>query len=157
MSGITKLGSDEAISVLTPEFLTLVPGFFANDVEESVRSLQSLLRMCFAQVPSDEDLYFMLGYNVSVPPYVRQGLFSRFVDNDDLLSKIRKPVLITHGTADAIVKPAAAEHQKAGIVHAQLQMIANAGHAPFWDDAPEFNQALRVFIRKVAGLSAALP
>jgi len=157
VSGITKLGSDEAISVLTPEFLTLVPGFFANDVEESVRSLQSLLRMCFAQVPSDEDLYFMLGYNVSVPPYVRQGLFSRFVDNDDLLSKIRKPVLITHGTADAIVKPAAAEHQKAGIVHAQLQMIANAGHAPFWDDAPEFNQALRVFIRKVAGLSAALP
>ena len=29
---VTKLGSDEATSVLTPEFLSLVPGFFAADV-----------------------------------------------------------------------------------------------------------------------------
>jgi len=34
----TKLGSDEAISVLTPEFLYFVPGFFATEVEESVCS-----------------------------------------------------------------------------------------------------------------------
>jgi len=31
----------------------------------------------------------MLGYEVCVPPYVRQGLFSRSINNDDLLSKIR--------------------------------------------------------------------
>src|SRR5713226_2184646 len=68
-------------------------------------SLESLLRMCFAKEPSAEDLYLMLGYNVSVPPYVRQALFSRSFDNDDLLPRIRKPVLITHGADDAIVKP----------------------------------------------------
>jgi hypothetical protein len=48
----------------------------------------------------------MLGYNVCAPPYVRQGLFSRAFHNDDLLPTIRKPVLITHGSADAIVNPA---------------------------------------------------
>ena len=53
------------------------------------------------------DLYLMLGYNLSVPPYVRQALFSRSFDNDDLLPKIRKPVLITHGADEAVVKPAA--------------------------------------------------
>jgi pimeloyl-ACP methyl ester carboxylesterase len=147
VSGVTKLGSDEAISVLTPEFLSLVPGFFSSDVEESVRSLQSLLRMCFAREFSDEDLCLMMGYNVSVPPYVRQALFSRSLDNDDLLPKIRKPALITHGTADAIVKPAAAEQHKAGIAHAQIQMMANAGHAPFWDDPPTFNRGLKAFCR----------
>src|SRR5437867_3252384 len=68
VGGVTKLGSDEATMVLTPEFLSLVPGFFATDVEESVRSLESLLRMCFVQTPSAEDLHLMLGYNVSVPP-----------------------------------------------------------------------------------------
>ncbi|MGH9176848.1 MAG: alpha/beta fold hydrolase, partial [Vicinamibacterales bacterium] len=105
VGGITKLGSDEALSVLTPEFLQLIPGFFATEVEESARSLESLLRMCLVQEPSAADLYLMLGYNLSVPPFVRQALFSRSFDNDDLLPSIRKPVLITHGADDAIVKP----------------------------------------------------
>jgi non-heme chloroperoxidase len=145
VGGVTKLGSDEAASVITPEFLGLIPGFFATDVEESVRSLGSLLRMCFAEEPSAEDLYLMLGYNVSVPPYVRQALFSRSFDNDDLLPKIRKPVLITHGCDDAVVKPAAVDQHKASMAHAQIQMMANAGHACFWDDAAAFNRRLRAF------------
>jgi len=49
IGGITKLGSDEATSVLGPEFLSLVPGFFSTDVEEIVRSLDSLLSMCYVQ------------------------------------------------------------------------------------------------------------
>ncbi|HEX6183460.1 MAG TPA: alpha/beta hydrolase [Pyrinomonadaceae bacterium] len=145
VDGITKLGSDEALSVLTPEFLGLVPGFFSTDVDESVRSLETLLRMCFAREPSAEDLYLMLGYNVSVPPYVRQGLFSRSFDNDDLLPRISKPVLITHGAGDAIVKPTAVEQHRAGLAHAQIQLVADAGHAPFRDDAPAFNRRLREF------------
>ena len=145
VGGVTKLGSDEAMSVLTPEFVSLVPGFFSTDVEESVRSLDSLLRLCFAQEPLPEDLFLMLGYNVSVPPYVRQALLSRSFDNDDLLPKIRKPVLITQGAHDAIVKQSAVDQHKAGLAHAQIQMIANAGHAPFWDDAATFNGGLRAF------------
>ena len=145
VDGITKLGSDEALSVLTPEFLGLVPGFFSADVRESVGALATLLRMCFVQEPSPEGLYLMLGYNVSVPPHVRQAMFSRSFDNDDLLAKLRKPVLITHGTDDPIVRPAAVEQHKAAIAHAQVQMMSNAGHAPFWDDAASFNRRLREF------------
>jgi pimeloyl-ACP methyl ester carboxylesterase len=145
VGGITKLGSDEAMSVLTPELLSLVPGLFATDVEESVRSLVSLLRLFFAEEISAEDLYLMLGCNVSVPPYVRQALFSRSFDNDDLLPKLRKPVLITHGADDAVVKPAAVDQHKAAITHAQIQMMAHAGHACFWDDAATFNRRLQAF------------
>jgi non-heme chloroperoxidase len=145
VGGVTKLGSTEAASVLTPEFLSLIPGFFATETEESVRSLGSLLRLCFFQEPSAEDLYLMLGYNLSVPPYVRQALFSRSFDNDDLLPRIRKPMLIMQGAHDAVVKLAAVEQHKTGLAHAQIQIIANAGHAPFWDDAAVFNQRLRDF------------
>jgi len=145
VGGVTKLGSDDAMSVLTPEFVGLVPGFFATDAEESVRSLESLLRLCFAQEPADDELCLMLGYNVSVPPYVRQGMFSRSFDNDDLLPTLRKPVLITHGAADAVVKPAAVDQHVAALAHAQVQVMPNAGHAPFWDDAATFNQRLRAF------------
>jgi pimeloyl-ACP methyl ester carboxylesterase len=87
----------------------------------------------------------MLGYNVSVPPYVRQGLFSRCFDNDDLLPKIRKPVLITHGAVDAIVKPAAIDQHKTAVPHAQVQLMANSGHAAFWEDVAAFNERLHAF------------
>lgn len=145
IGGVTELGSDDATSVLAPEFLSLVPGFFSAEIEESVRSLASLLRLCFAQEPSAEELYLMLGYNVSVPPYVRQALLSRSLDNDDLLPRIRKPVLIVQGAKDAVVKPAAVEQHKSRLPHAQIQIVPNAGHAPFWDDAAGFNRRLRAF------------
>jgi pimeloyl-ACP methyl ester carboxylesterase len=146
VGGITKLGSDEAMSVLTPEFLSLVPGFFATGAEDSVRSLESLTRLCFAQELSAEDRYLMLGYGVSVPPYVRQALLSRSLDNDDLLPRIRKPVLITQGAEDAVVKLTAVDQHKAGgLNHAQIQIVPSMGHAPFWDDTAVFNQRLREF------------
>jgi non-heme chloroperoxidase len=145
VGGITKLGSDEAMSVLTPEFLSLVPGFFATGVEESARTLESLIRLCLTQEPSPEDLYLMLGFNLSVPPHVRQAMFSRSFDNDDLLPRIRKPVLITHGARDAVVKPTIVDQHKAGMAHAQIHMVPNMGHAPFWDDAAGFNQRLGAF------------
>jgi pimeloyl-ACP methyl ester carboxylesterase len=87
----------------------------------------------------------MLGYNLSVPPYVREALLSRAFDNEDLLPRIRKPVLITHGADDAIVRPAVVEQHKASMPHAQVHLVANAGHAPFWDDPLSFNRRLRGF------------
>jgi pimeloyl-ACP methyl ester carboxylesterase len=101
--------------------------------------------MCLVEEPSAAELYLMLGYNLSVPPYVRQALFSRSFDNDDLLPKIRKPVLITHGAEDAIVKPVVVDEHTASMAHAQVHVMAHAGHASFWDDAPGFKQRLRTF------------
>ena len=145
VGGVTKLGSEAAMSVLTPEFIGLVPQFFSTGTDTSVLGLESLLRLCFTKEPTDAELYLMLGYSVSVPPYVRQGLLSRSFDNDDLLPKIRKPVLITHGAADAIVKPTVADQHKAAMPHAQVQLMANTGHAAFWDDTAGFNDRLRAF------------
>jgi pimeloyl-ACP methyl ester carboxylesterase len=145
VGGVTKLGSEEAASVLTAEFLGLIPGFFSTNVEESVRSLESLLRLCFAQQPAAEEFYSMLGWSLSVPPYVRQALLTRSFDNDDLLPRIRKPVLITHGAEDAVVKITAVDQHKAGLGHAQVEIVANVGHGVFWDDAAGYNRRLRAF------------
>ena len=145
VDGLTKLGSDEALSVLTPELLSLVPGFFATEVEDSVRSLTSLLRMCFVEEPSAEDLYLMLGYNVAVPPYVRQALFSRSFDNDDLLPT--DPQTSPGGARRGGRGGQAVNRRPAqgGHAHAQVHVMPGAGHAPFWDDAETFNQHLRTF------------
>jgi pimeloyl-ACP methyl ester carboxylesterase len=149
IGAVTKLGSPEAMAVLTPEFLSVVPQFLSHDTDTCVRGLEGLLRLCFSRKPSDFELTLMLQYNVSVPVYVRQGLFSRSFDNDDLLPKIRKPVLITHGAADAIVSPAVVEQHNAGMPHAQVHWMANTGHAAFWEDADSFNERLRAFCASV--------
>jgi hypothetical protein len=88
IGGITKLGSEEAMSVLTAEFLGIFPNLVSSDVETSVRGLKGLLQLCFAGELSPSELYSMLGYNVTVPPYVRQEMFSRAFSNDDILPKI---------------------------------------------------------------------
>lgn len=150
VAGVTKLGSDEAVSALTPEFLALVPGFFSANAEESVRSLEALVRMCFVREPPAAELYTMLGYNVRVPNFVREGLLSRAVDNDDLLPTIRRPVLITHGARDAIVKVEVAEQHRASIAHATTHIMPDTGHAPFWDAATSFNRRLGTFCEEVA-------
>jgi pimeloyl-ACP methyl ester carboxylesterase len=145
VAAVTRLGSEAALSVLTPEFIDLFGGLLATDTETSVQALESLLNLCFVTEPPVEERYLMLGFNLCVPPYVRQGLFSRSFDNEDLLPKIRKPVLITHGALDAIVKPAAADQHKAAMPQAEVQLMENAGHAPFRDDAEGFNARLRAF------------
>ena len=145
VGGVTKLGSDDAAAVLTPALIGLIPGLFSQDAEESVRSLDSLLRLCFAQELSAEDRYRMLGYSVSVPPHVRQSLLSRSFDNDDLLPKLRKPVLVTQGVHDAVVKSAVIERQMVRIASARIRMLPKVGHACFWDDAAAYNRCLAEF------------
>ena len=148
VSGITKLGSDAALSVLAPEFLALVPDLLSSDAEQSVRGLDSLLRMCFVSEPAVADLYLMLGWNVSVPPFVRQALFSRVFDNDDLLRTLRSPVLISHGAEDAVVRRAVVEQHHALIPNAQVDVMPGVGHAPFWENAPDFNRKLGAFCQE---------
>lgn len=149
VGAVSKLGTEAALAVIGSDFRALVPGFFSYDVEESVHSLQKFLRLCVHAEPTPEDAYFFLGYNVTVPPYVRQGLFSRTVSHDHLLPRLRKPVLITHGQADAIVLPAAAEQHAAAIPHAQLSLYPNVGHAPFWEEPERFNRELRTFVESL--------
>lgn len=144
VGGVTQLGSAEATALLTPEFLALVPGFFSTDPSENRRSLDGLLHLCFDKL-SREHLSEMLENSLAVPTYVRQGLFARTLDNDDLLKQLRKPVLISHGAKDRVVRPLAAERHRVGIPQAQVHLVPEASHGFFWDDPPTFNQRLRAF------------
>ncbi|HVK01630.1 MAG TPA: alpha/beta hydrolase [Gemmatimonadales bacterium] len=150
VGAVTKLGSEAAAAVLSAEFLALLPGLFSSDVGESVRGLESLRHLCFVREPEASDLYTMLGFSVSVPPFVRQALLTRVVDNDDLLPTIVKPVLITHGALDAVVRQEIVAQHRAGLPHAQVDIMPDAGHAAFWDDAAQFNRRLGAFREEVA-------
>ena len=108
------------------------------------------MRICAHGGPNLEDFYFFLGYNTVVPPYVREGLFSRTLNYDDLLSQIRTPVLITHGLEDEIVLHTMGEHNASLIKHAKTSSFAATGHAPFWEAPERFNRELRDFAASLA-------
>jgi pimeloyl-ACP methyl ester carboxylesterase len=72
-------------------------------------------------------------------------LLTRVVDNDNLLPTIAKPVLITHGALDAIVRQEAVAQHRARLPQAQVHIMPDAGHAAFWDDAASFNRRLGAF------------
>jgi pimeloyl-ACP methyl ester carboxylesterase len=151
VGGITKLGSEDAMSVLDPEFLALVPGLLSDDEAESRRGLESLMRLCFARPLTGPEFDSMVAFNTAVPAHVRQALFSRVLDNDDILTSLRKPVLLTFGTRDRIVEPEAAVAQHtARVPHAQVHMMEGVGHGPFWEDAAAFNARLRAFSAQCA-------
>jgi pimeloyl-ACP methyl ester carboxylesterase len=146
VGGITKLGSAEAAAVLSQDFMALVPSFFSADTQENVRAFNSFLDICFVHEVTAEERYLMLGYCLSVPASVRQAMLSRSFDNDDLLPRLRNPVLITHGADDRIVKSAVIDQQMKRIPNARIQILANAGHGCCWEDAPAYNRNLREFV-----------
>jgi len=155
VGGISKLGSEDALSVLTPEFLGNVPGMLSDDADESAHALEALIDMAIASDLSPQERSLMLEWNVGVPSHVRQALFARAFDNDDLLRSIRKPVLMTHSSAETIVKPVVVEKHRELMPHAQVQWTSETGHAPFWDDAAAFNNRLREFAAHVrSGVTA---
>ena len=144
VNAVAELG-EPLMPFVGPEYLPLVAGMCSNDAEASVQALAQFVRLCVHEEPSPEDLYFFLGYNTIVPPYVRDGLIHRTLTNDDVLGAIRKPVLITHGEQDAIVLLRASQQHAAVIRHAQTSFYPNVGHAPFWEDPTRFNRELRAF------------
>ncbi|WP_254535144.1 alpha/beta fold hydrolase [Halomarina litorea] len=149
VGAISKLGTDEATAVIGEAFLELVPGFESTDTAESVEAVRSLVERCVAGGIDEEDLYFALGYNVVVPPYVREGLHSREVVHDEDLAAVDVPVLVTHGEEDVVVLPDAAEDHARRIPTAETSYYGGVGHSPFWEAPDRFNEELREF---VAGL-----
>ncbi|HEY2866006.1 MAG TPA: alpha/beta hydrolase [Pyrinomonadaceae bacterium] len=150
VGGITKIGTEEATAFLTPDILGLVPGFFSTETAATVDSLRSLIRLFFVDAPSDEDAYQLLGASVSVEPLVRQALFSRTVDNDDILADLKAPLLISHSIDDRIVLPTAAEQIRSVVPHAVLHQPSGVGHGLFMEDAAGFNTRLRKLANAVS-------
>lgn len=118
---------------------------FSTDAEEYVRAIEAYMaQVTVADLPPDV-WYLILGYNAIVPPRVRQALFSREIENDDVLTTIGVPTLVTHGDSDEIVLPAAADQHAALIPHAVQSVYPDVAHAPFAEAPDRFNRELREF------------
>jgi non-heme chloroperoxidase len=127
------------------DFVATFPGLLSERLEEGIAALQQFLRLCAHKELPPEDFYFFLGYNAIVPPHVRGGLFSRHLDNDPVIERMRKPMLLSYGERDAIVLLSMGQHIARLAKQAKLSVYPDVGHAPFWEAPERFNRELREF------------
>lgn len=145
----SRIGTPEAIEETGKEYLTLRSQLFSNDITESISALDRFIKLCIYHELNPEDLYFFLGFNAIVPPYVRQGLMSRSIANDDLLSILKKPFLITHGIQDQVILLRHAQYNASKLAHVKTSFYEETGHNPFWENPERFNRELRDFVNSL--------
>jgi pimeloyl-ACP methyl ester carboxylesterase len=142
-----------AVTLRPPDFDHLGAGLLANagdacssDLNTSIAAMLRFLRAATTQPLAQDDWDMTLCANMVVPPEVRRALISRNLDNDDILSALAIPVLVTHGRSDNIVLDSMAEHIVAVCATAQPSWYDHAGHMPFLEDADRFNRELADFV-----------
>ena len=78
---------------------------------------------------------------------MRADLGGRPLDATEVMSKLKIPVLVTHGDEDRNSKVGTAEYTAKTIPGAKLSVYEGIGHAPFYEDAARFNTELAAFVR----------
>jgi non-heme chloroperoxidase len=150
-AGLAGLNYVDAVTKSDPSFfgegLKVQPLMFSDDLATNIAATRQFLHNCFEKQPSQDDFEAMLAFNMMVPPKVRANMGGRTLNIDDILSALKLPVLVTQGTADRLILPAAAKYTAAKIPGAKLSMYDGIGHAPFWEDTARFNSELGAFVR----------
>jgi non-heme chloroperoxidase len=127
-----------------------LPLMASEDLATNIAATRTFLHGCFSRQPTADDFETMLAFNMMVPPKVRAGLSGRPLDATEMMSKLKLPVLVTHGAEDRNARVGAGKYTASIIPGAKLSIYDGIGHSPFYEDAPRFNAELAAFVRAAA-------
>ena len=131
---------------LGADFLATLPGLFSDDVATSVAALRRSFGLTTSAEPTPEDCVSHPGLQQRRTAAGSAGDAEPYRStHDDLLRRLTKPVLITHGLDDRVVLPAMSDHHAALIPHAKTSYYEGIGHSPFREDPERFNAELLAF------------
>jgi pimeloyl-ACP methyl ester carboxylesterase len=143
------VGTPEALSYLKPAALAVAGGMMAGDVVTNVDSTIKFLQECLHKELATDDFYLALGFNMVVPPNVRQALLTRNLDNTSVVEGITIPALVIHGEEESAVSPKAAKALHAGLKNSDLLFYSETRHIQFLENPARFNSDLDEFIKRV--------
>lgn len=84
------------------------------------------------------------------PPYVRRAMNGIRLDNRDMTSCLKLPVLIVSGGKDATIPQSKIEELRALLPNLRALSYPEAGHSPFEEDADRFNHDLLAFVSEIS-------
>jgi non-heme chloroperoxidase len=138
----------KADPALVGDNLKNLPIMASEDLATNIAATRTFVHGCFSKQPSADDFETMLAFNMMVPPKVRAGLSGRPLDATEVMSKLKLPVLVTHGAEDRNSRVGTAKYTASVIPGAKLSIYEGIGHSPFYEDAPRFNSELATFVRE---------
>jgi pimeloyl-ACP methyl ester carboxylesterase len=138
----------KADPALVGDNLKNLPIMASDDLATNIAATRIFVHGCFSKQPTADDFETMLAFNMMVPPKVRAGLSGRPLDATKVMSKLKLPVLVTHGAEDRNSKVGTAKYTASVIPGAKLSIYEGIGHSPFYEDAPRFNTELAAFVRE---------
>lgn len=147
VGGVTKAGTEEAMAFLTGDALAVFGDVLSSDLRTSIHATRTFMRLLFADPPTGEAFEIAYGSAMMVPPEVRLAMFSRELDNDDVLAGIQVPTLVIHGIDDRIVRLASGQHIARTVPGATLRAYEDVGHSPHLEDPGRFDRDLAEFVR----------
>ena len=155
ISGLMLVGSAVTIGDHTPPGVldrrsdaAKAPGMFSTDLGENLAATLGFVRACTAAPLPPEKFATMVGYNMLVPPHIRQACRLRHEDYRADVAKLTVPALVLRGDADAVVLPPMGEQAAAAIPTARETVYPGIGHAPFVEAPERFNTDLSDFARQ---------
>jgi non-heme chloroperoxidase len=92
----------KADPALVGDNLRNLPLMASEDLTTNIAATRAFVHGCFSNQPTADDFETMLSFNMMVPPKVRAGLSGRPLDATEIMSKLKLPVLVTHGAKTAM-------------------------------------------------------
>jgi non-heme chloroperoxidase len=148
-----KLGATKTLrAMIDPRFEPHFAAMVAPDLLTNIEGTRAFLTASVAGRIPRQEREIMLGFNMAVPAYVRQATANHQpCDNAGLLRSLRVPVLASHGSADAVVRPEATDIIAKNCRQCQVSLYDAVGHNPFLEKPRRFNRELVTFARYCLG------
>lgn len=151
-SKVAGINLVDAVTKLSPDLLTPLAGRYAastssHDLAERTAETAAFLLACFHQPPTGVDLQQMLVVNGMTARAVNEGFTQTTTpDMEPVFAQYRKPLLVTHGVHDRLVRLAMSERIHAQRPDVRLSLFENSGHSPFYEEPQRFNRELAAFV-----------
>ena len=130
-------------------------GMYSPDHRTALNCTIAFVKACFAAPLSKQDLAFMTGFNMLVPPQVRKAARLRHdADYREEAAALSKPAALFWGEAERVCTRPMLDATIAAMPEAQLFTYPGAGHAPFWERPEAFDADLARFAHETMAVPA---
>ena len=99
-ASISSMPRSRSIPGAVGDNLKNLPLMASEDLAHQYHGDAGVPAWLLSKQPSADDFETMLAFNMMVPPKVRGGLGGRPLDATEMMSKLKIPVLVSHGAED---------------------------------------------------------
>jgi pimeloyl-ACP methyl ester carboxylesterase len=142
IAGLVLTGSHGGL-LPRPEYATKV---FSGDLELAMQDASGFMALMSAEPLPDWAVQNGIVSHVLLPPYVRNAMTKKRLDNTDLLMKIRLPTLVLLGDKDLSLPALPIKQQLEKNPTITVKVYEKIGHSAFLEAPALFNQDLSAFI-----------